>query len=201
MPIREIDEKLIRPESLMSSSDMAKLGCNNCEGCSDCCRDRAEMITLDACDVRLLKKYLKLSFYELLEKGLAVLSVADGIVLPSLGKKDSIDECIFLDEKGKCSIHEARPGICRMFPLARIYHEDGSFSYFMQPDECSRSNGVKIKISKWLGYPDIRAYEKEVREYHDALRSLRERCAAARSAEEQTGLQKLFLETWFVYYS
>ena len=85
-----------------------------------------------------------------------------------------------------------------MFPLARVYHEDGSFSYFMQPGECTRNNGVKIKISKWLGYPDIKSYEKEVREYHDALRLLKKKCGAAESTEQMSGLQREFLETWFV---
>ena len=196
---REIDEKLMTKGALMSSSDMAKLGCGSCEGCSECCRDRAEMITLDAYDVRLIKKHLKLSFNELLDQGLAVLSVVDGVVLPCLGKKENADECIFLNETGKCGIYDARPGICRMFPLARLYHEDGSFSYFMQPGECPKNNGVKIKISKWLGYDDIKSYEKAVREYHDALSCLRERCAAARSDEEVAGLQRLFIETWFVF--
>ena len=195
--IREIDEQLIKPGSLMSSSDMAKLGCNNCEGCSDCCRDRAEMITLDAYDIRLLKSHLNISFSGLLNEELVVLSVVDGIVLPCLGKKDNADECIFLDENGRCSIHEARPGICRMFPLARVYHEDGSFSYFMQPGECTRNNGVKIRISKWLGYDNIKEYEKAVREYHDALRRLRARCSQAGSNEEVVRAQREFLETWF----
>lgn len=85
-----------------------------------------------------------------------------------------------------------------MFPLARIYHEDGSFSYFMQPGECPKNNGVKIRISKWLGYPDIKAYEKEVKEYHDALRQLKANCAAAGSTHEISSLQREFLEKWFV---
>lgn len=195
--IREIDEKLIRPEALMNAGDMARLGCNNCSGCSECCRDRAEMITLDPWDVRLLKEHLNYSFMGLIQQQLIVLSVSDGVVLPCLAKKESEDACIFLNEEGNCSIHSFRPGICRMFPLARLYHEDGSFSYFMQDGECPRNNGVKIKISKWLGYPNIREYEQSVREYHDALSSLRSRCLTV-SDEEKAALQRQFLETWFI---
>ena len=195
--IREIDENLIRPEQLLNSSDMAKVGCNQCTGCSSCCKDRAEAISLDAYDINLLKKHLNLSFEGLLANGLINLTVIDGIVLPALSKKRTADECIFLNSDGKCKIHEARPGICRMFPLARLYHEDGSFSYFLQEGECEQPTGVKIKISKWLGYPDIRGYELEVRRYHDALRVLRKQCAAASSNEELTSFQKEFLENWF----
>lgn len=196
--IREIDERMIRPEVLMSSSDMAKLGCSNCNGCSACCRDRAEMITLDAFDINLLKKNLNYSFEGLLQHGLITLSVVDGIVLPCLAKKQEKDECIFLNEEDRCSIHASRPGICRMFPLARLYHEDGSFSYFLQEGECPKGNGVKIKISKWLGYPDIKGYEQNVRLYHDALRELRKNCSQTSSDEEKVRLQRLFLETWFL---
>ena len=108
-----------------------------------------------------------------------------------------MDECVFLDENGRCSVHSARPGICRMFPLARLYHEDGSFSYFIQEGECSKPTGVKIKISKWLGYKDIRAYEAFVRRYHDALRDLRKKQETL-PVEERSALQRSFLEYWFV---
>ena len=195
--IRDIDEKQITPDKLMSSSDMAKLGCNDCAGCSQCCRDRAAGIVLDKYDVALLKESLNYSFEGLLNAGLVDLRVIDGVVLPTLGTKNKTEECIFLNENGRCSIHDARPGICRMFPLARIYNEDGSFSYFIQEGECERRTGVKIKISKWLGYPDIKGYEKAVREYHDKLVDVREKSRDL-SAEERGALQKAFLVEMFL---
>jgi len=192
--IREIDENQIRPERLMSSSDMARLGCSGCAGCSDCCRDRASSITLDAWDMGMLKKGLGRSFEELLDSGLIVLTLADQILLPALGKKKDSDECIFLNEEGRCAIHSFRPGICRMFPLARLYHEDGSFSYFLQEGECSHPSGVKIKISKWLEVGNAVRYEQAVRSYHDRLVQLRQACAAASAREEIVALQKDFLQ-------
>ena len=32
----------------------------------------------------------------------------------------------FLNEQGRCSIHDSRPGFCRLFPLGRFY-ENGGF--------------------------------------------------------------------------
>lgn len=182
----------------MSSSDMAKVGCNDCRGCSSCCRDRAEAITLDEWDVQCLKDGLGLTFEQLLDRELLVLTLVDGVLLPSLGKKSDADVCIFLGDDGRCEIHNLRPGICRMFPLARLYHEDGSFSYFIQEGECEHNNGVKIKISKWLGIPNIAAYENTVRDYHDRLKALCAQCAAATSREQVVALQKKFLEDNFV---
>ena len=195
--IREIDENLITPDKLFLSSDMAKLGCNNCEGCSDCCRDRAGAITLDPYDIGLLREGFNYSFEDLIEKGYVTFAADDGVILPALAIKKDEDECVFLNDKGRCSIHGFRPGICRMFPLARLYHDDGSFSYFLQEGECQRSNGVKIKISKWLGYPDIREYEESVRNYHDALRTFRNRMQKVRSHEMQVKMQRMFIQKWF----
>ena len=195
--IRDIDENLIRPEKLMSSSDMAKLGCNDCEGCSDCCRDRAAGITLDKWDVSRLKEGLGMDFDTLLSGNYIDITMVDGVLLPVLGKKADADECVFLGDDGRCRIHNYRPGICRMFPLARLYHEDGSFSYFMQEGECERGTGVKIKISKWLGVGNTVKYEQSVRSYHDALKALRAACANAQSREEIVNLQTEFLQEHF----
>ena len=200
--IREIDEKLISPEKLMSSNDMAKLGCNDCKGCSDCCRDRASMITLDPWDIKLLKTGLNYSFEGLMENGIITLSVVDGVVLPGLAVRNDPasgeEVCVLLGDDGRCTIHQYRPGICRMFPLARLWHEDGSFSYFLQEGECSHGNGVKIRISKWLGYPNIHEYETAVRAYHDALSELKKKLKTGLSTDEQVGLQREFLEKYFI---
>ena len=83
--------------------------------------------------------------------------------------------------------------------LARIWREDGSFSYFLQAGECRQPDGVKIRISKWLGYPNIRAYEESVREFHDALAALRREMKKDLSHEEQVRLQRQFLEQWFIH--
>lgn len=41
------------------------------------------------------------------------------------------------------------PGICRLFPLGRIYEENG-FKYFIQVHECKKQERGKVKIKKWL---------------------------------------------------
>ena len=56
------------------------------------------------------------------------LNVVDGMVLPNLKMAGEEEACPFLKD-GRCSIHGYRPGICRLFPLGRIYEENG-FKYF-----------------------------------------------------------------------
>ena len=194
--LRDIDQEQISPDRLKSSKDLVSLVCDGCEGCSSCCRDRGSVIVLDEYDVRLLKAHFGASFQDLLSSRLIGLSVIDGVVLPHLNTKSSLDECVFLNTEGRCAIHNARPGICRMFPLGRIWHDDGSFSYFLQEGECPASKKAKIRISKWLGYDNMKEYEASARSYHDALKALRERCATA-PAEEAASLQTEFLKEHF----
>lgn len=87
-----------------------------------------ESIILDPYDIYSLTTNLETTFSELIKDKLS-LSVADMIILPHLNLKAADEGCLFLDENGRCSIHSFRPGICRLFPLGRIY-EDESFSYF-----------------------------------------------------------------------
>lgn len=79
----------------------------------------------------------------------------------------------FLNEKGRCSIHSARPGICRLFPLGRFY-ENGSFQYFLQIYECRKTNRSKIKVRKWIDTPDVKRYEQFVNEWHYFLKDVQE---------------------------
>lgn len=190
---RDIDKERIVE---LNKEDLAAVGCGDCKGCSSCCTDTAVMIVLDAYDMKMLKEGLNYSFEGLLSQGMIQLQVVDGIVLPGLGT-DEKGVCVFLGENGRCRIHPYRPGICRMFPLARIYHEDGSFSYFLQEEECDRRTGEKIRIADWIGYEDMDAYEQAVREYHDELSRLRVDCAEASSPEEITKLQTEFIGRHF----
>ena len=102
-----------------------------------------------------------------------MLSVVDGLVLPSINM-ESTGDCPFLNSEGRCSIHALRPGICRLFPLGRYYH-DGSFSYVLMTGECKKENRSKIKIDKWLGEPDLKAYEQFVLKWKGILEQMREK--------------------------
>ena len=79
------------------SNDMAKLGCNECEGCSECCHNVGESIILDPWDVYMLETYLSCGFEGLLGKYLE-LKVFQGVILPYL-LLDEKDGCHFLNEE------------------------------------------------------------------------------------------------------
>ena len=170
--LRDIDLKAVSDVRLYRQSDMAKVGCNDCKGCSDCCRGMGSSIVLDPYDCFMLCKNLGESFESLLSYAIE-LQVVDGIILPNLKMADKTDACAFLNEQGRCGIHSFRPGFCRMFPLGRIY-ENQSFQYFLQVHECAMEPKSKVKINKWIGIPDIRRYETFVTDWHYFLKKVEE---------------------------
>lgn len=161
---RECDFNEISDGKLYKSTDMAKLGCNDCKGCSSCCRGVGNTIVLDPYDLYRLYEGTNLSIDDIFNKHLT-LSVIDDVILPSLKMAGEDERCTFLNNEGRCSIHSVRPGICRLFPLGRIY-EDGSFSYFLQAYECKVTNRSKVKINKWLDTPNLAEYESYINTWH-----------------------------------
>ena len=168
--LREIDLKAVSDGRLYRQNDMVKVGCNDCKGCSDCCRGMGSSIVLDPYDCFLLCKNLEESFETLLSYAIE-LQIVDGVILPNLKMTEKTETCTFLNDQGRCSIHSFRPGFCRMFPLGRIYENQG-FQYFLQVHECAMEPKSKIKINKWLGIPGIRRYETFVTDWHYFLKKV-----------------------------
>ena len=167
--IREVDLSEISDGKKYRANDMVKVGTGGCAGCSRCCRETEDTILLDPLDVFRLCSRTGKSFAQLLEAGFTGLRMADGLILPHLGMRENNGGCMFLDETGRCSIHDDRPGFCRLFPLGRVY-EGEDFYYFLQVHECSRAR-VKMKVSRWLEVPDLPAYEEYIRRWHAFCRS------------------------------
>ena len=162
---RDIDIKDISDGKLYTANDMVKTDCHDCIGCSDCCRGMGSSILLDPMDIWRLTSNLKTDFNSLLEKYVE-LGMVDGLILPNLKLAGDQESCSFLNPEGRCSIHTFRPGICRLFPLGRIYEESG-FKYFLQVHECPKTDKTKIKVKKWLGISDIKSYEKYILDWHE----------------------------------
>lgn len=169
---RMVDLKQVSDGRLYSSGDMVKADCRDCEGCSACCRGMGSSILLDPMDVWRLRRDLHKDFSTLIEKE-AELGMADGMILPNMKMDVRTDACPFLDGNGRCSIHDSRPGLCRLFPLGRYYEENG-FRYFLQIYECRKKDRGKIKIKKWLGIPNLKTYEAYILSWHDFLEKCRE---------------------------
>ena len=125
------------------------------------------------------------------------LHVEEGVILPHLMMKKDTGGCYFLGEDGRCTIHAYRPGICRLFPLGRQYDEEKT-SYFIVPEGCVKGGLSKVRIDKWLGIPDLPAYEDFKSRWHSFIRTLTARIAAEQSDEIRRNINLYFLRLFFV---
>ena len=178
--LRNVSLEEISDGRLYGLNDMAKLGCNDCAGCSSCCRGMGNTIVLDPYDVWRLTGGLGVSLQQLLA-GHLELNVVDGIILPNLKLAGDSEQCTFLNDAGRCSIHPYRPGICRLFPLGRYYEEEDGFRYILQIHECEKTNRSKVKIRKWMDTPDMEQYDAYIADWHAFLSKLRTKLEDASS--------------------
>lgn len=178
---RQVDLKEITDGKLYGLEDMVRADCAGCTGCSACCRGMGSSVVLDPFDVHRLVTGTGMSFERLLQSHLE-LNVVDGVILPNLKMGGESEACAFLNEEGRCTVHAYRPGICRIFPLGRLY-EDGSFQYILQVHECKKGNRSKVKVKKWIDTPDAKRYDRYIARWHYFLKGLQK---LAREDEEGT---------------
>lgn len=182
-------------QKIYQANDMVKADCRGCAGCSDCCSGMGESVVLDPLDCYALEKGLHTDFHGLLASSVE-LNVSDNLILPNLKMKGTSETCFYLDENGRCKVHAFRPGICRLFPLGRLY-ENGSFGYILQSHECPMENKSKIKVSKWLGIPNLKAYETYVCEWHYLLEEVRDLMEDKKDPQLQSDCSAYILELFY----
>lgn len=153
-------------------NDMVRAACNDCAGCHSCCEDMGESILLDPLDIYQLERGLGVSFEQLLKDKIE-LRIVDGMIIPNLKMSDVTNCCVFLNGEGRCSIHSFRPGICKLFPLGRVY-EDNKLMYFLQLDGCKKENRSKIKVSKWLDTAELKKNQQYLIDWHGFRKQMEE---------------------------
>ena len=163
---------------LYGPDDLVMAGTSGCEGCSKCCEsDMGHSIVLDPYDAYNLIKATGESFDQLLTTFKIELSMIDTIVLPNL-KMDK--GCSFLKD-GRCTIHQYRPGICRLFPLGRIYNDKG-FDYFLQTKECALTEEKRnpVKVRDWLGIDNLEKNSNYINKWHRFIKFEKKKVAEKR---------------------
>lgn len=109
-----------------------------CAGCGDCCRARRDIV-LSGLDLYRLARRLRLPPAAVAE---AFCRETTGL-LPGLCLKSSrrTGNCPFL-EASACTVHEARPLACALYPLGQAIDLDtGQAEYYIQPLLC----GVRVE--------------------------------------------------------
>ena len=171
--LREVDIDEISDGKRYKKDDYVKIACDDCKGCSDCCRTVGETIVLDPFDIYNLSKALKKTFVEMMEKEIEIRMI-DKVILPNIMMQEKTGACGMLSQEGRCLIHNFRPGFCRLFPLGRVYNEDGDFDYFIQVHECAYPNKSDVLVKDWMGYENMDEYESFIRSWHAVTKRISE---------------------------
>ena len=183
-------------QRLYGAQDMARISSSACAGCGACCREMGDTIVLDPYDVWQLGICTGRPFEELMGAGID-LHVEEGVILPHLMMREETKSCFFLGGDGKCTVHPYRPGICRLFPLGRQF-DDEKTSYFIVPQGCVKGGLSKVRIDRWIGIPDLPAYEDYKSRWHLLIRTLRARISAEPSEKVRRDINLYFLRLFFM---
>lgn len=187
--------------------DMVPVGCSDCAGCSDCCRNTGDSIVLDPYDMYLLSKGTGKTFTDMIEREIEI-RLVDGLVLPNLIQqrvKEPGSEfagapgegCAFLSAGGRCTIHPFRPGFCRLYPMGRYYTEDG-FRYILQKNECTGREKTPVLLRDWIGVEDLPRYEAFVLGWHDFKKSA-EAAMEGLTQRSRGSVRNYILQLFFVH--
>lgn len=136
--LRDVGLEDISDGRLYRENDMVKTDTNSCQGCKKiCCIGMGRTIVLDPYDCYRLGIGTGKTFEQLLDTNIE-LNMVDGCILPNIKMQTVSNGCSFLGADNRCTIHNYRPGICRMFPLGRYWEDDEHFYYILQKGECNK---------------------------------------------------------------
>jgi len=182
---------------LYTRNDMIKLGCDGCGGLASCCRFAEDTITLDPYDFYQFFVGEGLTFEQLYTKQQIALKPINGLLLPRLNFSKEQGTCPFLKKDGRCNIHANRPGLCRLFPLAR-YFEAEKLYYILQIHECPSSVTPKVKVKNWIGLAGTEQYEHFLIKWHRLILQTQERIATATDTASIGALTTALLKLFFL---
>lgn len=193
---RNVNLEEITDGRFYNSNDMVKADAHGCKGCHLCCTGMGESVILDPLDMWRLTCGTGKDLQALLAEGSLELHAVDGCILPNLSMSGDEEACRFLNGEGRCSIHAYRPGICRLFPLGRIY-ENGDFKYILQTGECPVPNCSKVKVEKWIDTPNQKRNHEFLCAWHYFLKNVEETVAGLEDSQVATQLNMAILNGFY----
>ncbi|GAU78923.1 YkgJ family cysteine cluster protein [Fusibacter sp. 3D3] len=176
-------------------NDLVKANTGGCHGCSACCHNVGDLVTLNPFDAYNISSHLKITFDVLLEDKFE-LHPHGKLVLPHLKMHKVSERCSFLNQEDRCTIHANRPNICRLFPLGRVY-EDDNFKYFLQKDACMKSHLTDVKVMDWIGIDHYNENKAFILSWYKLIKALTFRVKFIHDDQELKVLNTYLLNTFY----
>lgn len=138
-----------------------------CECCGRCCRNLENALMLEPLDIFNLSKYLReqgekiLGPEDMLERYAHPELLCDSYPIFQLNTEGEEHTCTFL-KGGRCSVYEARPQVCRMYPFGTEPGMRGrDFYYYLCTEQSHHFGNGSVTVKDWLGAN----FSKEAREF------------------------------------
>lgn len=172
----------------------------HCRLCGDCCRKIKDCIILEPMDAYRLARYLReqgepvTGTEDVLARYAHPTWLADNFPIFLLNTAGTFDNCVFL-KAGRCSVYEARPRVCQLYPFSVAPGERGrDFQYFLCMEKSHHFADGLVKVKDWLSQNFTRE-DKDVLKADYEVVPVLGRSLRAMSEKE---LQSLLLR--FLYY-
>ena len=127
-----------------------------CTGCGDCCRHVKETVPVDSQDAFRIAKYLLETGEDifcidqfLLEYATPALLNECGYFVYFLKSVGEDDACVFLKDN-RCTIHEAKPRACRLYPFMVEPNESGEHRYLYSRERTHHFRGPIVETRSWM---------------------------------------------------
>ncbi len=142
----------------------------HCQLCGACCRQVEDSIMLEPMDIYLLSRFLR-DRGEPIEGPEDLLAqythpdvLAERLPIFLLNTEGPENACVFLKD-GRCSVYEARPRVCRMYPFTVAPGERGrDFLYCLCTERSHHFMGGTVFVKDWFyeNFPlEARSFLKE----------------------------------------
>lgn len=175
-----------------------------CQLCGECCRHVSDCIMLSPMDAYHLARYLReqgepvSGTEDVLAQYAHASWLADNFPIYLLNTVGTSDACVFLKD-GRCSVYEARPQVCRMYPFSAAPGERGrDFRYFLCMEKPHHFTGGMVTVKHWLSENFTREAKDGMKADYDAIPILGEKVRAMSTEEFQ---HLLFQFLYYRYYN
>ena len=142
----------------------------HCQLCGGCCRYVKDSIMLEPLDCYHLARHLRdqgepvSGIEDVLAQYAHAAWLSDNFPIFLLNTAGPFDVCAFL-KKGRCSVYEARPRVCRMYPFSVGPGERGrDFRYLLCKEKSHHFTDGLVTVRNWLS-------ENFTQEFREALKA------------------------------
>lgn len=128
----------------------------HCKHCGACCRHLRESVPLNTLDAYRMAKHLRARGKHITCLDEIFTRYAEPVPLDKSGYTVYMlkttgpdDACIFLKDN-RCTIQQAKPTACRLYPFVADPTQDGGWKYLLSMEQAHHFKGGQIQTGRWM---------------------------------------------------